>query len=134
MYFLWYFQEHNQTSENIFRNFFWNATKYMKIFFFPENNISGKYLISGNAFTRTKHSLRYKRRQELFVVVVLLYAPLLLFSVSPLLLFFYLYKLSKGLYPIYFFFHFSLFFLQSSFFHSKRLYFSNLPPIKNSNL
>ena len=32
-----------QTLENIFRNFFWNATKHMKTFSFPENNISGKY-------------------------------------------------------------------------------------------
>ena len=56
MYFLWYFQEHNQTSENIFRNFFWNATKHMKIFSFLKNSISGKYLFSGNAFTRTKRS------------------------------------------------------------------------------
>ena len=38
MCFLWYFQEHNQTSENIF----WNATKHMKTFFFPKNSISGK--------------------------------------------------------------------------------------------
>ena len=37
MCFLRYFQEHNQTSENIFRNIFWNATKHMKIFSFPEN-------------------------------------------------------------------------------------------------
>ena len=57
MCFLRYFQEHNQTSENIFRNIFWNATKYMKIFSFPENSISRKYLFSGNTFTRTKRSL-----------------------------------------------------------------------------
>ena len=37
MCFLWYFQEHNQTSENIFQNIFWNATKHMKTFSFPEN-------------------------------------------------------------------------------------------------
>ena len=36
MCFLRYFQEHNQTSENIFRNIFWNATKHIKIFSFPE--------------------------------------------------------------------------------------------------
>ena len=30
MCFLRYFQEHNQTSENIFRIIFWNATKHMK--------------------------------------------------------------------------------------------------------
>ena len=29
----------------------------MKTFSFPENSISGKYLFSGNAFTRTKRSL-----------------------------------------------------------------------------
>ena len=57
MCFLWYFQEYNQTSENIFRKFFWNATKHMKTFSFPENSISEKYLFSGNAFTRTKRSL-----------------------------------------------------------------------------
>ena len=59
MCFLWYFQEYNQTSENIFRNFFWNATKHMKTFSFPENSISGKYLFSGNTFTRTKRSLNW---------------------------------------------------------------------------
>ena len=57
MCFLWYFQEYNQTSENIFRKFFWNATKHIKTFSFPENSIFGKYLFSGNAFTRTKRSL-----------------------------------------------------------------------------
>ena len=31
-----------QTSENIFRKIFWNATKHMKTFSFPENSISGK--------------------------------------------------------------------------------------------
>ena len=45
MIFLWYFQEHNQTSENIFWNIFWNATKHMKTFSFPKNSISGKYSI-----------------------------------------------------------------------------------------
>ena len=74
MCFLWYFQEYNQIPENIFRNIFWNATKHMKTFSFPENNISGKWNIfrkyfytnqtepkipfSGNAFTRTKRSLK----------------------------------------------------------------------------
>ena len=57
MCFLWYFQEHKQTSENIFRNIFWNATKHMKTFSFPENSIFGKYLFSGNTFTRTKRRL-----------------------------------------------------------------------------
>ena len=51
MCFLYYFQQHNQTLENIFQRIFWNATKHLKIFFFPENSISGKY------FTWTKHSL-----------------------------------------------------------------------------
>ena len=46
MCFLWYFQEYNQTSENIFRKFFWNATKHMKTFSFPESSIFGKYLFS----------------------------------------------------------------------------------------
>ena len=32
----------------------------MKTFSFPENSISGKYLFSGNAFTRTKRSLSLK--------------------------------------------------------------------------
>ena len=53
MCFLWYFQEHNQTSENIFRNIFWNATKHMKTFSFPKNSISKKYLFSENTFTQT---------------------------------------------------------------------------------
>ena len=57
MCFLWYFQEHKQTSENIFRNIFWNATKHMKTFSFPENSIFGKYLFSRNTFTRTKRRL-----------------------------------------------------------------------------
>ena len=37
MGFLEHFQEYNQTPENIFQNIFWNATKHLKIFFFPEN-------------------------------------------------------------------------------------------------
>ena len=60
MCFLWYFQEHNQTSENIFQNSFWNATKHMKTFSFLENSISEKYLFSGNTFTRTKRSLTHR--------------------------------------------------------------------------
>ena len=43
-----------QTPENIFRKIFWNTTKHIKTFSFPENKIFSK-----NAFTRTKHSLRY---------------------------------------------------------------------------
>ena len=45
MCFLWYFQQHNQTPENIFHNIFLNATKHLKIFSFPKNSISGKYSI-----------------------------------------------------------------------------------------
>ena len=62
--FLYYFQQHNQTLKNIFQNIFWNATKYLKIFSFPENSISEKYLFFGKYlffekyFTWTKHSLR----------------------------------------------------------------------------
>ena len=37
MGFLEYFQEYNQIPENIFQNSFWNATKHLKIFSFPEN-------------------------------------------------------------------------------------------------
>ena len=43
MGFLEHFQQNNQTLENIFQSIFWNATKHLKIFPFPENNISGKY-------------------------------------------------------------------------------------------
>ena len=56
MCFLYYFQQHNQTLENIFQSIFWNATKHLKIFSFPENSISEKYLLSGKYFTWTKHS------------------------------------------------------------------------------
>ena len=48
-----------QTSENIFWKIFWNATKHMKTFSFLENEI-----FSGNAFTRTKHSLRQFREKN----------------------------------------------------------------------
>ena len=41
-----------QAPENIFRKIFWNTTKHIKTFSFPENGI-----FSGNAFMRTKHSL-----------------------------------------------------------------------------
>ena len=51
MGFLEHFQEYNQTPENIFQNVFQNATKHLKIFSFPENEISEKY------FTGTKHNL-----------------------------------------------------------------------------
>ena len=60
MCFLYYFQQHNQALENIFQNIFWNATKHLKIFSFPENSISRKYLFSRKYFTRTKHSLTLK--------------------------------------------------------------------------
>ena len=46
-----HFQEYNQTSENIFQKIFWNATKHRKIFSFPENNISEKYLFSEKYFS-----------------------------------------------------------------------------------
>ena len=59
MCFLYYFQQHNQTLENIFQNIFWNATKHLKKFSFPENNISGKYLFSRKYFSWTKHSLTF---------------------------------------------------------------------------
>ena len=59
MCFLYYFQQHNQTLENIFQNIFWNATKHLKKFSFPENNISGKYLFSIKYFTWPKHNLTF---------------------------------------------------------------------------
>ena len=59
MCFLYYFQQHNQTLENIFQSIFWNATKHLKIFSFLENSISRKYLFSGKYFTPTKHSLSW---------------------------------------------------------------------------
>ena len=37
MGFLEHFQQHNQTLEKTFQSIFWNATKYLKIFSFPEN-------------------------------------------------------------------------------------------------
>ena len=58
MCFPYYFQQHNQTLENIFQTTFQNTTKYLKIFSFPENSISEKYLFFEKYFTRTKHSLR----------------------------------------------------------------------------
>ena len=45
MCFLWYFQEHNQTPENIFQNIFWNATKHMKTFSFSEIEYFPKILL-----------------------------------------------------------------------------------------
>ena len=59
MCFIYYFQQHNQTLENIFQNIFWNATKHLKIFSFPENSIFKKYLFSGKYFTWTKHNLSF---------------------------------------------------------------------------
>ena len=41
----------------------------MKTFSFPENSISGKYLFSGNAFTRTKRSLNV-RMQSITMIIV----------------------------------------------------------------
>ena len=68
--FLEYFQEYNQTPENIFQKIFWNATKHWKIFSFPENSIFGKYLFSGKYFTRTKHSLNENNMESIPIVVV----------------------------------------------------------------
>ena len=51
MCFLYYFQQHNQILENIFQIIFWNATKYLKIFSFPENSISQNYLFFGRYST-----------------------------------------------------------------------------------
>ena len=51
MCFLYYFQKHNQTLENIFQSIYWNATKHLKIFSFPKNSISKKYLFSEKYFT-----------------------------------------------------------------------------------
>ena len=39
-----------QTPENIFRKIFWNTTKHIKTFFFPENSISGKWNIFRKCF------------------------------------------------------------------------------------
>ena len=39
-----------QTPKNIFRKFFWNATKHMKTFSFPENSISGRWNIFRKCF------------------------------------------------------------------------------------
>ena len=50
MCFLYYFQQQNQTLENIFQSIFWNATKHLKIFSFLKNNISEKYLFSKKYF------------------------------------------------------------------------------------
>ena len=69
MCFLYYFQQHNQTLENIFQSIFWNATKHLKIFSFPKNSIFGKY------FTWTKHSLSvcllvfYKKKKIKFEII-----------------------------------------------------------------
>ena len=51
------FSECYQTHENIFFLNFHNATKYLKIFSFPENSISRKYLFSRKYFTWNKHSI-----------------------------------------------------------------------------
>ena len=64
MCFLYYFQQHNQTLENIFQSIFWNATKHLKIFSFLENSISKKY------FTWTKLSLNLLK---LFTISYLAY-------------------------------------------------------------
>ena len=48
-----------QTPENIFQNFFLNATKHMKTFSFPENSISRKWNIFRKCFytNQTQHKL-----------------------------------------------------------------------------
>ena len=51
MGFLEYFQQYNQTLENIFQNIFWNATKHLKIFSFPKNIFTWKYFTLGKYFT-----------------------------------------------------------------------------------
>ena len=51
------FSECYQTHEIFFFLNFHNATKYLKIFSFPENSISRKYLFFGKYFTWTKHNL-----------------------------------------------------------------------------
>ena len=48
--FLLLFQLLFQTPENIFRKIFWNATKHMKTFSFPENSISEKWNIFRKCF------------------------------------------------------------------------------------
>ena len=45
----------------------------MKTFSFPENSISGKYLFSGNAFTRTKRSLSPQLISHLLLMQTRLY-------------------------------------------------------------
>ena len=57
MGFLKYFQQHNQTLENIFQNILWNATNHLKIFSFPENIFTRKYFTLGKYFTFNQTSL-----------------------------------------------------------------------------
>ena len=66
MCFSYDFQQHNQTLKNIFQTTFYNTTKHLKIFSFPENSISGKYLFSGKYFTQTKHSLKKYLYNQLY--------------------------------------------------------------------
>ena len=58
------FSEYNQTHENIFYKNFYNATKHLKIFSFPENSIFRKY------FVGTKHCLNL----IIFLNFVMLYS------------------------------------------------------------
>ena len=51
MDFLEHFQQHNQTLENIFQSIFWNTTKHLKIFSFPENIFTWKYFTLEKYFT-----------------------------------------------------------------------------------
>ena len=61
MGFLEHFQQNNQTLENIFQSIFWNATKHLKIFSFPENifRFSPENILHlKNILHSTKHSLK----------------------------------------------------------------------------
>ena len=51
MGFLKHFQEHNQTLENIFQSIYWNTTKHLKVFSFPENIFTWNYFRPEKYFT-----------------------------------------------------------------------------------
>ena len=68
MGFLEHFQEHNQTLENIFQSIFWNATKYLKIFFFPENIFTWNYFTSEKYFTPKQTRPKRKKQMEMTFV------------------------------------------------------------------
>ena len=66
MCFLYYFQKYNQTPENIFQNIFWNATKHLKIFSFPENIfLSGKYFTSNQTQPKTSKPIFLMRMTKM---------------------------------------------------------------------